>query len=221
MARDNGVQTATEAWPEAQAGLADVRVERATVGAGNAAAAPSHLPNPPLVIRVPALTVVRRAAGMSHEPAPCVGEGVFVAQRLLGELDGQVLLALPLSQACSLLALLSPGSPADDLQHDFGKALLQQVAALLTAAYLAALRIFLSLRVTASLPQDVQFARLDTALAAAAAALGESHIVVLKTAVHTPENTEDAVACVLFVLSQHAAALLERRARALLRETDI
>lgn len=205
----------TPAPAETLTDLADVLVEIANVGAGNAAGALSYLANRPFVIGVPAVAVLR-ADNLPACPDWCAGEGIVVAQRLVGDLDGQVLLALPLGQAPALLALLSPGCRAEDLHEAFGRALLRQVAALLGAAYLAALRMFLGVRVTADLPAGVQLAGVPAVLAAAATELREPAIILLRTTIHTPENSEDAVALVFFVLPQPSASLLEQRARALL-----
>lgn len=195
--------------------LADVLVEIANVGAGNAAGALSFLANRPFVIGLPAVAVLQ-ADSLLTGPDVWAEESIVVVQRLVGDLDGQVLLALSPDQARALLALLSPGSRAEDLHQAFGQALLRQVAALLGAAYLAALRMFLGMRVTADLPAGVQVAGVPAALAAAATELCEPAVILLRTTIHTPEDDEDAVAFVFFVLPQSSTALLQQRARALL-----
>lgn len=195
--------------------LADVLVEIANVGAGNAAGALSYLVNRPFVIGVPEVAVLRPDS-LPLCPNQCAGGGIMVAQRLVGELDGHVLLVLSLDHAPALLALLSPGCPAEDLHQAFGRALLRQVAALLAAAYLAALRSFLGVRVAADLPAEVRVGSVQAELGAVAAALREPVIVLLRTAIHPPDHAEDAVACIFFVLPRASASLLEQRAHALL-----
>jgi len=203
------------ATTDRSAEFSDVLLEIANVGAGNAAGALSHLANRPFVVSVPVVAVLR-----PDDPSPCrtwcTGDAIIVTQRLVGELHGRVQVLLPLEQAGELLALLSPGSPAEDLHDPFGRAVLRQVTALLAAAYLAALRMFLGVRVAADLPEDVQIAGVERALAAAAADLSEPVLILLCTAIHTPENAEGAAACVSFLLPQPSASLLAQRARALL-----
>jgi chemotaxis protein CheY-P-specific phosphatase CheC len=193
----------------------DVLLEIANVGAGNAAGALSHLANRPFVVSVPVVAVLR-----PDDSPPrctwCAGDAIVVTQRLVGELNGQVRVLLPLEQARELLALLSPASPAEDLHDTFGRTVLRQVAALLAAAYVAALRMFLGVRVAADLPDDVQITGAETALAAAAADLCEPVTILLCTAIHTSANAEGAAACVFFLLPQLSASLLAQRARALL-----
>jgi chemotaxis protein CheC len=133
----------------------DALREVANIGAGHAATALSQMTNRVIMIDVPEVEV-RRIEEVAELLGPPDTVVAAVAMHVMGDLTGQTMVILPVSDARALCDLLL-GRPAGATQT-FGEmedSSLKETANILTSAYLTALSDFLGMMLVPSIPMLV------------------------------------------------------------------